>query len=492
MMEVGGMDSTIDYDALDGLIDIGRLNEWIATQALPGDGPITSAVKLQGGSQNNIFLLRRGGAEMVLRRPPRHLRDNSNATMLREARVLGALAGTDVPHPELYGSCADVDVIGATFYLMAPIDGFTPTGTLPGTYAQERQWRRSIAEEMVAAAAKLAKVNYPGRGLDDFGKPANWLERQVGRWRSQLEGYLQLEGYGQVGIPNVETVGKWLDDNRPHECPIGIVHGDFQFANVMFAKERPHLAAVVDWELCSLGDPLLDMAWMLTAFVEPGDPPGRDPAFQPPDGLPTRQELARLYGDLTGRDMSVFPWYFILACYKLGIILEGSYARAAAGLADNKWEIGSTRSPSGSSKRQPKGFGTLSRCASPHVHDPSVWRSLPGPGGPPDPVAPEQASARRWLLHERARHLRGRRRGRHCRSLRRGSRGSELREYRHGPRCDQDCAGDNRFDDRRPRSIDVSLEDWTGAGTSGCDGTGNGAAGDRPHQLSDGSRSRRC
>lgn len=336
MTEIGRLDSHIDHEALDGLIDIGRLNEWMTTQELPGDGPITGAVKLQGGSQNNIFLLRRGAAEMVLRRPPRHLRDNSNATMLREARVLGALATSDVPHPALYGACADLDIIGTTFYLMAPIDGFTPTGALPGTYAQDPQWRRAIAQEMVAGAAKLSNVDYLAVGLGDFGKPDNWLERQVGRWRSQLEGYLQLEGYDQVGIPNVESVGKWLEDNRPGECRMGIVHGDFQFANVMFAKDHPQLAAVVDWELCSLGDPLLDMAWMLTAFVEPGDPPGREPSFQPPDGLPTRKELVGLYGELTGRDMSVFPWYFVLACYKLGIILEGSYARAAAGLAENE------------------------------------------------------------------------------------------------------------------------------------------------------------
>ena len=118
-------------ETFDGLLDIARLNDWIAGQDLPGDGPVTSVVKLQGGSQNNIFRLRRGDAEMVLRRPPRHLRDNSNDTMLREARVLGALSGTPVPHPELYGHCADLDVIGCCFYLMAPIDGFTPTGELP-------------------------------------------------------------------------------------------------------------------------------------------------------------------------------------------------------------------------------------------------------------------------------------------------------------------------------------------------------------------------
>ena len=187
---------------------------------------------------------------------------------------------------------------------------------------------------MVRAASALAGVDYLAVGLTGFGKPDNWLERQVGRWRSQLEGYLKLPGYNSIDIPNVEEVGDWLERNRPPRCQIGIVHGDFQFANVMFSGDEARLAAVVDWELCSLGDPMLDMAWMLTALVEPGDPPGRDHSFHPSGGLPARADLTRLYGELTGRNMDDFGWFFVLACYKLGIILEGSYARALSGQAD--------------------------------------------------------------------------------------------------------------------------------------------------------------
>ena len=325
---------TMQDETFDGLLDIGRLNDWIAGQDLPGDGPVSSVVKLQGGSQNNIFRLRRGDAEMVLRRPPRHLRANSNDTMLREARVLGALSGTPVPHPELYGHCADVDVIGCCFYLMAPVDGFTPTGELPSEYAERPEWRAEIPVEMVRAASALAGVDYQAVGLTGFGKPDNWLERQVGRWRSQLEGYLELPGYNSIDLPHVQEVGDWLEGNRPPRCQIGIVHGDFQFANVMFSADEARLAAVVDWELCSLGDPMLDMAWMLTALVEPGDPPGRQPSFHPSGDLPTRADLIRLYGEMTGRNMDDFGWFFVLACYKLGIILEGSHARALSGQAD--------------------------------------------------------------------------------------------------------------------------------------------------------------
>ena len=189
----------IDHAALEGLVDLDRLNEWMTGQDLPGDGPVTGALRLQGGSQNNIFLLQRGDAQMVLRRPPLHLRKNSNDTMLREARVLGAIAGSGVPHPELFGSCDDLDVIGVCFYLMAPIDGFTPPGE--PAYADDPEWPRHLAEEMAEGAARLGAIDHEAVGLADFGKSENWLERQVGRWRSQLEGYSELEGYSGSELP---------------------------------------------------------------------------------------------------------------------------------------------------------------------------------------------------------------------------------------------------------------------------------------------------
>jgi len=326
------METDTDH-AWDGLLDVERLNDWIETTDAPGQGPVAVIRKLEGGSQNNIFLLRRGEVDMVLRRPPAHLRANSNETMVREARVLAALAGSSVPHPELYSACPDTDVIGASFYLMAPIDGFTPRGTLPGSYSTEPSWRRDLAFEMARAAAALGSVDYVGAGLSDYGRPERWLERQVARWRSQLEGYGKLPGYTGPELPHVEKVGVWLEDNRPSEARIGIVHGDYQFANVMFSLRAPHLAAIVDWELCSLGDPLLDLAWMLTAWHEEGDPPGHEAQFQPWSEIPSRQEVALRYSELSGRPIDALPWFFTLACYKLGIILEGTFARAKAGQA---------------------------------------------------------------------------------------------------------------------------------------------------------------
>jgi len=313
-------------------VDLTRLERWMASEDLPGDGPVTGMARLQGGSQNNIFLLQRGDAQMVLRRPPLHLRKNSNDTMLREARVLGALAGSDVPHPTFYASCDDLDVMGVCFYLMAPIDGFTPPGE--PEYADDPEWPRHLGEEMAEAAAKLGAVDPDAVGLADFGRPDHWLERQVSRWRGQLEGYAELDGYSGSELPHVERVGRWLEDHRPAECRIGILHGDYQFANVMFAPAEPKLAAIVDWELSTLGDPLLDLAWMLTAWHEPDDPPGHGGGGGPFwDRMPSRQQVIDHYAAVSGRSVDAMPWFFVLACYKLGIILEGTYARALSGQA---------------------------------------------------------------------------------------------------------------------------------------------------------------
>ena len=327
-----------ELDDFGGLLDWPRLQEWIEAADLPGRGPATSVEKLQGGSQNNIFLLERGPEHMVLRRPPAHPRPNSDRTMLREARVLAALAGSGVPHPRFYAACADTDVIGVCFYAMEAIDGFTPMGELPGRYGEDPGWRRELGLAMVDGAAALAAVRPDDAGLGDFGKRENWIERQVGRWRSQLEGYREMPGYDGPDLPGVERVGEWIEAHRPGDFRLGVIHGDYQHANVMAARDRPALAAVVDWELSTLGDPRLDLAWLLTAWYEDGDPPGRNSYAQPASGFPSRAELAERYAERTGANLDDLPWWFALACYKLGILLEGTHARACAGQAPR--EIG--------------------------------------------------------------------------------------------------------------------------------------------------------
>jgi aminoglycoside phosphotransferase (APT) family kinase protein len=222
-------------------------------------------------------------------------------------------------------------VIGTAFYVMELIDGFMPRDQLPGRYGTEPSWRRAMAEELIAGAAKLALVDPDAVGLGDLGKPDGWAERQVARWQSQLDGYREMENYDGPDLPGFEQVAAWLDANIPTDCLIGVNHGDCQWANVMFAYDEPRLAAFVDWEMSTLGDPLLDLGWILTSWDDPRDPPGHGLQVKPWDGFPTRAEIVEQYVGLTGRDVDLVPWFFVLACYKLGVVLEGSWARALAG-----------------------------------------------------------------------------------------------------------------------------------------------------------------
>jgi aminoglycoside phosphotransferase (APT) family kinase protein len=317
-------------DDFGGLLNWPNLNDWLARHAVPGSGPVTAAQRLAGGLQNSVFLIERGGESFVLRRPSRHVRKGSNETMLREARILKALDGSAVPHPAFYDVCDDPAVIGTCFYVMAPLEGFAPSQQLPGSYATDGCWRRAMGAQLVHAAAALGAVDHKAVGLSDLGKPDGWHERQVDRWRSQLDGYRSMPNYDGA-LPHVEQVGAWLTDHLPDDRRIGIVHGDFQFANVMFSHRAPHISGVVDWELSSLGDPLLDLGWVLTSWWEPGDPEGKNPLLQPWTDFGTRDDLVKLYGDVSGRDMNAMPWFFALSCYKLACLLEGTYARSRQG-----------------------------------------------------------------------------------------------------------------------------------------------------------------
>lgn len=321
-----------DGDAeIDHLLDRERLNEWIRASDVPGTGPITSIEKLRGGLANAVFRIERGDVAFILRRPPASVSDQRNRAMLREARILQALAGSDVPHPEFYAVCDDTSVIGACFYLMEPLEGAAPQGELQGNYASEVSWRNAMGPQLVSAAAKLGSIDPETLGLSDFGKPDGWHERQVVRWRSQLEGYATTPGYDPRELPHVDEVGRWLSDNLPDDRRIGIIHGDFQFPNVMFSLEEPKITGVIDWELSTLGDPLLDLGWILASWWEESDPPGKNPLVTPWDGFMSRRDLVRRYGEITGRDMGAMPWFFTLACYKLACILEGTYAASKAG-----------------------------------------------------------------------------------------------------------------------------------------------------------------
>ncbi|MDB5430871.1 MAG: phosphotransferase family protein [Caulobacter sp.] len=299
-----------------------------------GRGPIEEPSLLAGGTQNLLVQFRRDERAYVLRRPPAHPRANSNETMRREARMLGALKGSAVPHPPLIAACEDEAVLGAAFYLMEPVDGFNPSTGLPPLHAESAVLRHRMGLAMVEAIAVLGQLDYRAIGLSDFGRPENYLERQVARWRGQLESYREHAGWdGEGGIPGLDKVAAWLAANRPAAFEPGILHGDYHLANVMYRHDGPELAAIVDWELTTIGDPLIDLGWLLATWPEEADPPPEKTQVTPWLGFPTAEELVAHYGAHSGRDLSAVTWYGVLACYKLGIILEGSHARACAGRA---------------------------------------------------------------------------------------------------------------------------------------------------------------
>ncbi len=311
-------------------VDLDALAAWMDGEGL-GHGPITDPELLGGGTQNILLRFDRTGRTYVLRRPPLHKRDNSDETMRREARVLTALAGTPVPHPAVIAACPTTDELGAAFYLTELVDGFNPTTGLPELHAGDRAVRHRMGLAMVEAIAALGSLDHDALGLADLGRPEGYLERQVGRWRRQLDSYSDLDGYPGPDIAGVDAVADWLDAHRPASFHPGIIHGDFHLANVLFRYDGPELAAVVDWELTTIGDPLIDLGWLLATWPDP-DAPGPPPQVAQ-DGFPRPAELVDHYGRHSDRDLSAIDWYAVLACYKLGIILEGTHARAFAGLA---------------------------------------------------------------------------------------------------------------------------------------------------------------
>nr|WP_282183259.1 phosphotransferase family protein [Niveispirillum sp. SYP-B3756] len=299
-----------------------------------GQGPIQHVRLLTGGTQNILMRFCRDGRDYVLRHPPANPRTTSNRVIAREIELLGGLTGSKVPHPALIAGCTDVSVLGAVFYLMEPVDGFNPTVALSAPAADDAAVRHRMGLELMDGLAALGDIDPVAVNLQNFGKLEGFLDRQTGRWASELAGFSQFAGWeGPAALGNVEAVGHWLDDNKPSSMKAGIIHGDFHIGNMIYADDGT-LLAIVDWEMATLGDPLVDLSRVLISWPDAGVRMPYTMRVDRLDGFPSRAEMVRRYADRSGRDLSALPWFEVLACYKLGILFEGTHARAQAGLAD--------------------------------------------------------------------------------------------------------------------------------------------------------------
>lgn len=317
-------------------MDLEAVAQWMSDQGL-GEGPLGDVTELSGGTQNVMLRFTRDGRSYVLRRGPHHLRPRSNAVMLRETRLLAALAGTDVPHPGLIAVCDNPAVLGdAVFYLMEPVDGFNASGDLPALHAGDPLVRHGMGLSMADALAKLGAVDHVAVGLADYGKPDGFLERQVPRWLSELDSYRQFENYPGPDLPGLHDVADWLQRNIPASWKPGILHGDYHAANVMFSPTGPELAAIVDWEMSTIGDPLLDLGWLLATWRQDDGSSVFSHTLTGMDGLASPDELVARYAAGSPRDLSHIGWYTVMAGFKLAIVIEGTLARASAGMAQQE------------------------------------------------------------------------------------------------------------------------------------------------------------
>ncbi|MQY06515.1 phosphotransferase family protein [Actinomadura macrotermitis] len=327
---------TVDAELPAGVpgIDVPRLAEWLA-RALPGAGRITAIDLIAGGRSNLTYGITLAGGDrdrIVLRRPPLgHVLPTAH-DMGREYRVLAALgAAGGVPVPETLAFCDDDAVIGARFYLMGFVEGRvlrTAEDAAGLTPAQAR----GLSERLAEALAAVHTVDVDAAGLGGFGRPEGYMARQLKRWGKQWDS--SQEAIGAAGavheVPGYDRLVARLAERLPADAPARLVHGDFRLDNALARLEpRPEIAAVVDWEMSTLGDPLSDLGLTLVYWAEPGDedplPVGATITAAP--GFFTRREFAGRYAELTGFDLAGLDFYVAFACFKLAVILEGIHAR---------------------------------------------------------------------------------------------------------------------------------------------------------------------
>ena len=315
------------------LLVLKPLEAYLDAQGL-GSGEIEYE-RIGEGHSNVTFLINRGGQRFVLRRPPRPPIPPSAHDVLREARLLTSVQDADVPTPPVLAACDDESVIGCPFYVMEYIDGVVVTTAMPPALDAPEEKRRA-GEELVDALAAVHAVDWRACGLEGYGKPTGYLDRQLRRFNGLWEYNKTRE------LPIIQELADWLEKNKPESPESTIVHGDFRLGNVMLGHDAPaELIAIFDWELSTIGDPLADVGYMTVTWAESSDPPDTSfsslSAVTRQEGFPTRGDLIARYEEKTGRSMGALNWYQALSLWKAAVFMEGNLKRFQSGASDDEY-----------------------------------------------------------------------------------------------------------------------------------------------------------
>jgi aminoglycoside phosphotransferase (APT) family kinase protein len=312
----------IDAERLGALLDTG----------LGGHEAVT-VEPMRGGGSCEIFAVTRADHVYVLRRAPAHASSTTAHDMLREYRILEAIKDTGVRVPRPVAASGEPAIAGTPFYVMSRIDGVPVRGAIPAAWVGSPDTQHRAFEELIDALVEIHGVDWRASGLDGIGNPEGYLERQVGRWLSQLA------SYGDRRLVGVGELAEWLDEHRPPEQPATLVHGDYKLDNVLFSPSAPpQLLAVVDWEMATIGDPLVDLAWAMIFHPGPGATMAlgmTGPEAFTLDRVPSAGDLIDRYASRSGRGVGDLDWYHVFARWKLAIVLEGTYAKHLRGESSN-------------------------------------------------------------------------------------------------------------------------------------------------------------
>lgn len=315
------------------------LDAWL-TANVPalGDGVLTASF-VTGGTSNIVVRLSRGDIAVVLRKAPEQAPPASAKAIQREATVLKALGGSRVPHPRFHGYCEDASIAGGPFYIMDLVDGWAADlspvdNQMRFNAAFTGPDLHYLAHAMIDGIVEMANLDYVAAGLEGYGKPDKFLERQVERWRSQLASYPdRYPGFESRQLPGLDYVAYWLSANVPTTGRPGLMHGDYAMNNVLFANRPPaRLAAIIDWETSTIGDPMMDLA-AYCGQLRRGNGPQPASPYLDPVRFPWFEDAVDYFAERTGRDVSAIDYYQILAKYRMACIIEYKVAEAAIGLA---------------------------------------------------------------------------------------------------------------------------------------------------------------